>query len=185
MSMSEISNYLNVSNGQVDYWMKRHNIKTRNISSAIYLKHNRYGDPFKIPKFVRSKILISNNVFLYGLGLGLYWGEGTKKSLDSVRLGNSDPRLIRSFIKFLINIFDIDQNKLKFGLQIFSDMNGKKALNFWSKAININKKQFYKPLVTKSGKVGNYRYKSKYGVLTLYFNNKKLRNFLFEKISAL
>ncbi len=185
LSMMEIAKKLDLSIRQVNYWINKYSIKTRKISEAIYLKHNKFGDPFKIPSFVKNKSLSNNKYFLYGLGLGLYWGEGNKKNLSSVRLGNSDPKLINKFIVFLVDVLKIDINKLRFGLQIFSDIKPDEAIKFWRKSLNLKNVKFQKPIVTKSGSIGTYRVKSKFGVLTIYFNNTKLRNFLIEKINHL
>ena len=153
--------------------MDRHKIQTRSISDAIYLKHNPGGDPFNfVPprNFEEAK--------LFGLGLGLYWGEGTKANMDSVRLGNTDPQLIKKFMDFLIKFFKIKKNDLRFGLQIFTDIDVGEAMDFWIKNLRINKSQFFKPTITKSGSIGTYRKKSQYGVLTVMYLNKKLRNLL-------
>lgn len=185
MSMKEISRQINKNERQVDYWMRKYNIKTRSISEAIYHKKNKNGDPFKIPKFLNNKNIYKNKIFLYGLGLGLYWGEGTKRSPNSIRLGNSDPRLIKKFLTFLEEIFKIKKYKVRFGLQIFSDMPEREVIRFWQTKLGVGKDLFYKTIITKSGKVGKYKNKSKYGVLTIYFNNKKLKDFIFEKVSIL
>jgi len=185
MSMKDISKKLDVGEHQVDYWMRKYNIKTRSISNAVYLKYNKNGDPFKIPTFLKKENIYRDQKFLYGLGLGLYWGEGTRKSKNSVRLGNSDPQLIKKFIEFLVKIFNIKKSKLRFSLQIFSDVEEKVALNHWKKILKFPKKHFYRSIITKSIKPGTYKYKSKYGVLTLHFANTKLKNFIFEKISQL
>ena len=155
MSMSEISAKIKKNQRQVDYWIKRHNIKTRSISDAIYQKHNKKGDPFLIPKFVKNKDLCRSKEFLYGLGLGLYWGEGTKRSKDSVRLGNSDPRLIKMFITFLVKTFKIRREKMKFGLQLFSDMDIEEAISYWKKFLKIPDGQLYKPLITPLRQTGH------------------------------
>ncbi len=172
-SCVEIGSLLNYSERKIDYWLKKHNIPKRTISDAIYVKHNPNGDPFVVnqPKTIEQAIL-------YGIGIGLYWGEGTKSSKHAVRLGNTDPRLIRKFIDFLINIYEIDTKKLKFGLQIFSDMSPVKAQRFWQKELNVSKNQFQKVVVTPSRGVGNYRNKIEHGVLTVHFNNKKLRDII-------
>jgi hypothetical protein len=49
----------------------------------------------------------------------------------------------------------------------------------------VSPKQFYKTICTPSGKVGSYREKSKHGVLTVYFNNKKLRDHLVAEIEKM
>lgn len=73
--MSEIAEQLECSLSRVKYWITRHSIETRSISDAAYIKHNPKGDPFVI-KTPQNRF----ELILYGLGLGLYWGEGTKAS---------------------------------------------------------------------------------------------------------
>lgn len=177
LSLQDIANRYYCSLNKIQYWMKKHGITTRSISEAVYLKNNPNGDPFhfNVPR-------TRHQIRLYGAGLGIYWGEGTKANLTSVRLGNSDPQLILTFIKFLEEIFGIDRKRLRFGLQIFSDMSEGDGLDFWQKTIKIEKSQFYKTIITPYHSIGNYRKKSQYGVMTVYFNNKKLRDLLVNRL---
>ena len=122
---------------------------------------------------------------MFGLGLGLYWGEGTKANKSSVRLGNSNPYLIKTFINFLKTIYKIDIKRLHFGLQIFNDVNSKIALDFWIKNLGARRDQFYTPIVSSIRGKGTYTKKAQYGVLTIYFNNKKLRDILCGEIEKL
>ncbi|MEK7557139.1 MAG: hypothetical protein AAB538_04135, partial [Patescibacteria group bacterium] len=131
------------------------------------------GDPFtfKPPRTLGEYKLL-------GLGLGLYWGEGTKSNKHAIRLGNSDPALLNMFIRFLTKIFDVKKEDLRFGLQTFTDISSKQALDFWVKMLKVKRTQFQKPVVTISGSIGTYRQKSQYGVVTLYYHNKKARDLL-------
>ena len=173
-SSAEISKLFGLSQTGVNYWLKKFNIPKRTISEAIYIKHNPNGDPFK---FISPQNL--QDAKLFGLGIGLYWGEGTKADKNSVRLGNSDPALVRIFIKFLIKFFNIDKEDMRFHLHTFTDINLEEAKQYWMKELKIESSQFYKPTITITGKLGNYRKKSKYGVLTVCYSNTKLRNILF------
>ncbi len=177
MSMMEISKELNCSCTKIVYWMNKYNIVRRSRSEAIYLKKNPKGDPFTI----KRKLTPSERELL-GFGLGLYWGEGNKRNKHSIRLGNTDPELIKKFIKFLTNIYNIDKNKLIYGLQIFSDIDKEKAKSYWMKKLNATPDQFQKIIVTPSRGCGTYQRKMKYGVLTLYYHNIKLRNILNNKL---
>lgn len=176
-SVQSIANELGCSVTSVRYWMDKYNIKMRSLSEAIYLWHNPEGDPFKfrLPKNDKEAVL-------YGIGLGLYWGEGNKTSRSSIRFGNSDPRLICLFIDFLVTFFGIKKADLKLGLQIFSDMDIEYVLDFWVNNIKVNNEQFHRPTVTISGSIGTYKHKSKYGVVTVHYNNvkavKKLQSLL-------
>ena len=82
-------------------------------------------------------------------------------------------------------MYGINDSKLGFALQIFSDMDQKKEEKFWREFLNINAKQFYKTINTRSGSIGTYRAKSEHGVLTIYFGNKKLRDILIGEIEKL
>jgi len=172
-SVSEIGYIFKCSESKISYWFKKYNISKRTISDAMYIKYNPNGDPFK---FKRPKNIKESELF--GLGIGLYCGEGNKANKNIVKIGNSDPALLRIFIKFLIKFFKIDKNDLKFHLHIFTDIDINKAKNYWIKELKISRKQFYKPFISKTGSLGTYRQKSKYGVLTLYYANTKLRNLL-------
>ena len=176
-SMMEIAKSLHCSVHKIAYWMDVHKIPRRTISEAIYQKSNPNGDPFLV-----KPITTKRDAELLGLGLGLYWGEGNKANKTSLRLGNTDPELIKSFMRFLIELFGVQQNKFKFTLQIFTDINPETALNYWVEQLQANRSQFGKITVTISGSIGTYRNKCEYGVLTVCCHNKKLRDIIMDML---
>ncbi len=155
--------------------IKQYSIPIRTRSDAMYIKCNPHGDPFCL---VNPKSC--HEFLIYGIGLGLYWGEGTKASNSSIRLGNTDPYLIKAFIIFLEKVFLIKKSQLTFSLQLFTDINKDEALCYWSTFLCIQMDQFTKSTITKSIRKGTYKNKTKYGVLTLYFHNIKARKSLGE-----
>lgn len=171
--MAQVADALGCSIHKVEYWLKKYGIDRRSRSDAGYLRKNPLGDPFNL-KTIDTK----DDAYLYGIGIGLYWGEGTKANQYSVRLGNSDPCLIATFIEFLVRLFGVKRADLRFGLQIFTDINQEEALRYWSKTLKVQASQFYKPHVTKSIRKGTYAHKSRFGVVTVYYNNKKLRDII-------
>ncbi len=177
-SIFEIAKIFEKSETCINYWMSKHGIKKRTISEAIYLKNNPNGDPFKIKK--------PNTLYLAelkGFGLGLYWGEGNKKNKNSIKLANTDPLLIKKFIEFLVKILGAEKKKIRFSLQVFSDVDPNEAKKYWLDKLRVKSDQFCKKTtVTQSGKIGNYKEKNKYGVLTIYYNNTKLRNILIDML---
>lgn len=176
-SMTDIAKELGCSVDRVKYWMDKHKIERRSISEAIYAKHNPTGDPFKI-KPIKSR----NDAILWGIGIGLFWGEGNKADKYSVRLGNTDPKMLLTFIDFLVSLCGVDKSRLKFSLQIFTDIEPEKALHYWVESLDVITSQFYKVTVTISGSLGTYRKKSPYGVVQVYFHNKKLRDYLLNEL---
>lgn len=151
LSMAEIANKLEVSPHKVVYWMEKYNLKRRSRSEATYVKRNPKGDPFHSPQNCGEK-----QNFLKGLGLGLYWGEGTKADKFAVRLSNSDPIVIKVFLKFLKEFYKINEKKLKFAIHIFSDINPDRALKYWSRKLKVSLDKFLKPQVINLKRKGTY-----------------------------
>ena len=181
-SSAEIANLFKCSVSKINYWLARYNVSKRSISEAVYTRRNPKGDPF-----VESVLSVKtpNEYFLYGLGLGLYWGEGTKSNTHSIRLGNTDPKLIRTFIKFLRQIYKIKPDKLKFGLQVFNDVPKIAAKKYWLRQLQARPSQFQKIVVSPPQGIGTYRKKAQYGVVTVYYHNKKLRDILCHTIDTI
>lgn len=180
LSVSQIANIQKCSENKITYWLQKHNIPKRTIAEAIYIRSNPKGDPF-----ICTKPNTAKEWFMYGVGIGLFWGEGNKVNKNSVRLGNSDPELVKYFLTFLRRLYKIDESKLRFGLQLFSDIPKNKALRYWSKQLGVPKSQFQKVIVSRSMNKGTYRKKAAYGVLTIYFSNTKLRDIIISAITEL
>jgi hypothetical protein len=115
--------------------------------------------------------------------LGLFWGEGTKRGRHSLRLSNSDPILIKKYIDFLVNIYHIDKNKLRFQLQTYNDLNVDDQIKFWSKHLSVKKTQFYKSTLLVRRGQGTYLEKMKHGVIIVSFGNMKLKNLICSQIA--
>lgn len=177
-SSAEIARKYGCSETKINYWLSIYKIQKRTISEAIYQKNNPNGNPFL---FNNPKT--PEKIFLFGLGLGLFWGEGSKKSLNSVRISNSDPKLIKKFIDFLVDIYHINKNKLKFQLQTYDDLNSKELLTFWAKYLEVKNTQFFKTTILKRRGTGTYLRKMEHGVIIVNFGNTKLRNLICSQIA--
>ena len=172
-SMMDISKLFKCSPNKIAYWMKKYNIKRRTTSDAIYQMHNPNGDPFKI------KVDLSpEDILLKGLGLGIYWGEGSKKTKHSLRVANTDPMLLKIFIRFLKQICNLEEHRFSYSLICFNDTDPNIARNYWSTQLKISPEKFGKiTIIPKQGK-GTYKKKSQFGVCTVQANNVKLRDWL-------
>jgi hypothetical protein len=172
--MQEIATHVGCSPHKVDYWLRKYEIPKRSYSDATYVKHNGLTDPFYI-----KKNLTYTEQKLFGLGVGIYWGEGNKRNIHAVRVGNTDPKLLGVFIDFLVHICGVNPSKIRYGLQLFTDVEERDALNFWQDELSITRNQIM-PTVSRieSGKIGTYKTKNQFGVMTVYVFNKKLRDWL-------
>jgi hypothetical protein len=173
LSMNQIAVRLVCSIHKVNYWMSKYGIERRSIGESVYKRLHPLGDPFNI-----KNIQSTSDAILYGTGVGLYWGEGNKRNKHSIRLGNTDPGIIKVFIRFLVEICGAQETMLRYGLQVFNDSDPNEALNFWLRELGIQQDQFYKTTVTPARAVGTYKMKNRNGVLTVYFHNVKLRDII-------
>lgn len=178
--MMQIAKKMNCSVHKVVYWMDKFDIPRRSFSDAVYLNANPDGDPFSI-----KKILTDEERILYGLGLGIYWGEGEKVSKGRVRVANSDPHLLRTFRDFLLRICQATLSRIHYYIICFNDSNPKEALSYWSKLLEISDKQFGKIVqISPQGK-GTYKRKSQYGVCIMEISNTKLKLWLMQELRNL
>ncbi len=180
LSSVEIAKRCKCSPGKVNYWLAFHKISKRTISEAIYNQKNPKGDPFF---FMPPGNL--NQMFLFGLGLGLFWGEGAKSSSHAVRLSNSDPELVKQFVNFLVTIYNADKARFRFQLLIYDDLNSKQLVSFWSKYLSVSNNQFSKTTILKKRGHGTYKKKMKHGVIIVHFGNMKLKKLISSQIANL
>lgn len=110
---------------------------------------------------------------LFLAGIMLYWGEGEKQPKSSVvRLGNSEPEMIRIFYLFLTKILGISQEKISAWLLLYPDLIDSIQKNFWSKTSGISLEQFKKSIYIK-GRHSSRRLS--YGVCTLVVHSRALK----------
>jgi len=57
---------------------------------------------------------------LYVAGCMLFWGEGGKHR-NSLRFTNSDPEMIRFFVRFLRTCFDVEDDAIRLTCNLFAD----------------------------------------------------------------
>ena len=172
-SAKEIGDAIGTSWRNVISYMERHGIPRRSRSEATYRKANPDGDPFRI-----KPNLSLEEERLKALALGLFWGEGSRRNAISVRLCNSDPRLLRSFVSFLRVICGVRPEKLRAHLILHEGANSKHVLEYWSRWLEIPLSQFSKVTRIPSRGQGTYKSRAIYGTAAVYVHNSKLRRII-------
>jgi len=99
------------------------------------------------------------------IGAMLYWAEGNKTK--QFALTNSDPLLVKFFIEWARNVFDVSPVDFKAYLNIHSEQNDVEIKKFWSTITGIPLGNFGKSFIKPVGK--NYK-KNK-----LYYGTIKIR----------
>jgi hypothetical protein len=170
-SMQEIAKHFGCSQNKIAYWMTQYGFERRTWSEATYIHRNPEGDPFKV------KIPGTPEEWqLFGAGIGLYMGEGTKTG-TSVALANTSPSIHRVFLTFLDRICGVSKRQVKAWINVYNDCDVDEAHIWWCDQLGLTLEQFYMPTVRES-RGGNYTNKSKYGTLTISFSNSKLKKII-------
>jgi hypothetical protein len=124
---------------------------------------------------------------LFMLGLGLYIGEGTKSTMQTVFV-NANPIVICLMIRWFTQAIGMRRENLRLRLHVYPDTTVDDAIRFWSRATGLPKTQFRKTMIDwrkdkKTVKLG----KLPYGTAHLCVNSlgeKRFGVFLARKISA-
>lgn len=103
-------------------------------------KANRLLEAEKIATSILTKINVNDkNILELALSM-LYLGEGAKNK--STSMGNSNPKVVKFFIKCLLVLYNIKSEKLKCDLHLRSDQSKRKMIKYWSNELNLPVQSF-------------------------------------------
>lgn len=114
----------------------------------------------------------------------LYWAEGSKYR-DIVCFGNSDPSLIRLFLKLLKICYPVSESKLRCTVQCRADQDIEKLVSFWSVQTNLDRKQFYKTRVDRRTEGKPTKKQGYYGVCVIEYLSSHAQKDLLAGITVL
>ena len=170
-SLSEVSIKLKIAKSTASVWLK--DIELSNSELSELKKKIQAGrlkgvasNKFKkdvllanIAKKAKKDIFsINGNVILNKLFCSLlFWGEGSKSGSD-LRIINSDPELIKVFLKLLRISFSIDESKFRVVLHLHKYHNIEKQKRYWSKITDIPLSAFKVYLKANTGKNKKEKY---------------------------
>jgi hypothetical protein len=129
---------------QINAYNKFNLQKAREIAAALQRKRRgEYLNSVKERNKHLEFALQNKDTAKIALAL-LYLGEGSKAQRGSLMFGNSDPLIIRLFLRLLRFCYKIDERKFRCTLQCRADQNTKELESFWSNITEIPLSQFYK-----------------------------------------
>jgi len=108
---------------------------------------------------------------LHAAGAMLYWAEGDKRSKNAARLSNSDPEVLRFFVRFLRTYFDPPHEKLRVTCHLFADhVERQRAIeDFWLTTCELPRSCLCKSVVNVYSKYSQKKRRNKlpYGTARL------------------
>ncbi|OGE33639.1 hypothetical protein A3C59_00155 [Candidatus Daviesbacteria bacterium RIFCSPHIGHO2_02_FULL_36_13] len=118
---------------------------------------------------VFSKLNI-NDVSVLELALAmLYIGEGFKAD-SGTGMGNSDPLILKFFIKALKKCYNLDTNNIGCELHLRADQESDIARKYWSEALNLPLTNFRSVSIDKRT-IGSPTYPTYHGVCVIRYGN--------------
>jgi hypothetical protein len=113
---------------------KKKREKTLKLREAIINKAKQ-----KIKKIDKKDLLL--------IATALYWAEGNIKNKNRFQFGNSNPSMIKLMMRFLREVCNIPEERIKARAHIYPGMNYSKVISFWSKITKLPKENFYPPQI--------------------------------------
>lgn len=205
LTYGEIVEKIPVSKSTLNYWFtglrlqrsakkillqkKQQNLAKIRLKAIQVLRKKREENRIKLSSMVKKEFLdFSFNVRTKELALAaLYLGEGFKNR-SQVAMGNSNPEILKIFIRLIGDVYQIFPNSLRCSLYLRADQSTVKEVAYWSKELGVPKGSFYKSQIDKRTK-GKKTYPYYHGVCSVSCNNatidKRLeivQNILIKKI---
>ncbi len=189
-SYGQIKTTLGISKGTLSEWLRPYPLSPERI------KELGANNPIRIEKyrntmarkrqikldlaFARAKkdikVLSKREVFLFGFAL--YWAEGGKTRISSLALGNTDPAMLKFFIKWL-TLLGVPKDRLRIKLHLYKDMDKRGAISFWKKTLGVKSNQFIKPYV-KDSRLTDLTYKNGFGhgTCNIVYDNTEMARYV-------
>lgn len=153
MSYSLISNELGISKSTLSNWLKDLPY-TPNKQVIDRIKHGQgtYGLRRRQIRIDEISELKTQGIAeigemskrdLWMLGLGLWIGEGSK-TMEQIRLVNSDPRVVQLFISWLRKICDLKHENITIAMHLYPDSDELSSMKYWMDITKLPKEQFRK-----------------------------------------
>lgn len=172
-SYSQIKQELGISKSTLSGWLQDYPLSEKRIREL------RDDNPRRIEKYIdtmrkkrEAKSLIEfkrvkkdigklSKRELFIAGFFLYWAEGGKTRRNALTFSNTDPLMLRVYLKWLL-ILGISKDKLKVKLHLYRDMDVNKEISFWHKELGLPKSQFQNAWI-KNSKMSNLTYRNNFG----------------------
>lgn len=159
-SLNDISSELKVSKGSVSIWVRKVSLSEKAKKRILQKREigalkSRRTKVVQTAREIEEAAILGSRVVsniqggqddarLYAALL--YWCEGEKSKNDkALTFTNSDPLLVKAFLRELRNGYHIEERKFRVCVHLHRYHKAKEQLPFWSKITNIPLTQFIKP----------------------------------------
>lgn len=201
LSYTEIRNRLGVPKSTLSYWLRELPLSKKKILElrrqnwkkneakierfrATMRRKRELKDREIYNKYQKRFSKLSKNTFFIA-GLMLYLAEGGKSNYTQISLANTDSRIIKFFIKWMVDFFNIKKDEMRVQLHLYENMDIEKEKEFWQNELGFKENQFYKPEIRKLKKASfSYRESYRHGTCSIYVSGVERKRKLMMAIQA-
>ncbi|MDE2099925.1 MAG: hypothetical protein KGL39_21915 [Patescibacteria group bacterium] len=159
LSYSQILEQVPVARSTLSLWLRSVNLSKRSkqkLTAGRLAALKKGGESRRRQRISLTQKILSESIKEIGLisrrelwliGAMLYWAEGTKEKDrhgSGVQFTNSDPQMIRVFLKWLSEMCKIPRERIYFDIFIHESKSADvdKIIDFWSKTTDFPKPAF-------------------------------------------
>ncbi len=164
-SYSQIKKELRVSKSILSTWLHKYPLnknQIRLLRDISEVRIEKYRETMRLKREKRlnnyykeaKKLLPLSGKELLLAGIFLYWGEGSKTEPGLVSVSNTDPRVLTFVLRWMYDALKVPKEKIRVLLHVYKDMDIQQIITYWSNELKIDKKQFIKPYVKESNRIG-------------------------------
>ena len=201
MGYSTIRKQVKVSKSTLSLWLKdlplsdkrilelRREAWSRGIASRELFRQTmqkkREAREQEMYKQLIKKFTKISKQSLYIAGLMLYLAEGSKQNLYAICLSNTDPKIIKFFMRWLETFMAISPDQMRGQLHLYESMDIAKEKDFWYRELGLKSSQFYKDQIRKLRPSSfSYSESHRHGTCQLYYHSGKKKMELMLSIRA-
>ena len=202
LSYTEIRKRLGVPKSTLSYWLREFPLSEERILElrrqgwkkgeasrerfrATMRKKKEFKNREIYSKYQKRFAKISRKSFFIA-GLTLYLAEGGKLNYTQISLANTDIRIIKFFIRWMVNFLDVVKENIKVQLHLYENMDIGKERKFWQEGLDLPENQFYKPEIRKLKKASfSYKESFRHGTCSIYLLGVEKKREVMMAIQAL
>lgn len=189
-SYSQIKKQLGISKSTLSGWLYPYPLPERRLRELRDFNAKRielFRETMRQKRIAKQKsaytkveedIHFLNKREVFVSGFFLYWGEGAKTAPSTLMVSNTDPAVLRFFIRWL-RLFKVPTEKMHVLLHLYKDMDQRKEVLFWSRELKLPTRLFHKPYIKESN-LSDITYKNGFGHGTCHIRiyNRELYDYV-------
>jgi transposase-like protein len=199
-SIKEIARLLGVSTSSVSHWVR--DIELTDAQHAALQARNGLHERQRLARAAMAAKARARRTaaqqdgrqrprslgYRYAAGCMLFWAEGSRQR-NKVVFTNSDPAMVRFFVEFIREFFEISSDRLRLTCNLFADHEARQRgiENFWLRTVGLPRSCLCKSTVNRYSRYSQMKRKNKlpYGTCRVVVHSTEIAQTIYGSIQEL